>query len=239
MRAETGEDGRVHVSCWGRRHTFAGFPLPRQIRSAGSDLLAAPVQLVIRARGSGLKEIRSELDMVSAAKHEVRLAGTANVGTLELATQATMEYDGLIRFAPEVKPSKPTQVESAWLEIPLAARHATLMHRPGKWFDDPTCAGALPRDGWRAPSTAYLWLGDEERGLCWFAEDQAAWGLDPKRPGIEATRDGDVVRLRVWLVNATTRLAEPRSFTWASWPHPSSRGPRAGSGGDSAARAGQ
>ena len=24
---------------------------------------------------------------------------------------------------------------------------------------------------------------DEDRLLCWFAEDQAAWGLAPKRPG--------------------------------------------------------
>ncbi|MBM4082505.1 MAG: hypothetical protein FJ278_22560, partial [Planctomycetes bacterium] len=122
----------------------------------------------------------------------------------------------MIRFDMQLGGPTQAELDAAYLELPLAAKHATLMHHPppGPWFEDATCAGALPKNGWRAPNTWYLWLGDEERGLCWFAEDQAAWGLDPKKPGIEAVPDGNAVRLRVWLVNSPTKLAALRPFTW-------------------------
>ncbi|MCD6361119.1 MAG: hypothetical protein J7M38_09660, partial [Armatimonadetes bacterium] len=133
--------------------------------------------------------------------------------SLELTTR--IEFDGMCRFDLKVTPvadaQRPTELA---LQIPLAAGHATLMHHPGRWFDDQTCAGAVPDDGWQAPNTLWLWVGDEDRGLCWFAEDQAAWSLDPDRPGISLTPEGGRTVMRVALANVAGRLNAPRSFTW-------------------------
>ncbi|NOZ23260.1 MAG: LamG domain-containing protein [Planctomycetes bacterium] len=206
--------GYLRIRCWGREYDFDRLLLPCQIRSAHAYVLAKPIRLVIRSGGGDLPPGKNTFSDPVAAKHEVRLAGSAALGAITVETKVTVEYDGMTRFDMRLTPSQDVDVESAYIEIPIRAEHATLMHHPGRWFDDPTCAGALPKDGWRAPNTWYLWLGDEERGLCWFAEDQEAWGLDKEKPGIEVVRDGDVVRLRVYLINANTKLAKPREFTW-------------------------
>ena len=199
MAADTAADRSTMVKCWGRAHRFKGAPWPAQIHSAGADLLVAPVALVVNGeRQTG------QLRVVGNAPHEVRLVGD----TAKAKAQVLIEYDGMMRFDVELQAAK-----SAHLDIPIKAQYATLMHRPGHWFREPTCASAVPEDGWREPSTWYLWLGDEERGLCWFAEDQPAWALDSERPGIEVIPEGDVVRLRVHLIHDGTD-ADRSQFTW-------------------------
>jgi len=207
ITVEQDGEGEVGLSCWGRKYSFIGSPLPSQITSVGAGLLAGPIRLVVAKASQGEGRVR----VTAAEEHRARLSGSIATGAVRAKVDATFEFDGLARFDVTLGPSAP---DSAYIEIPLDAKHATLMHYPGTWFQDPTCAGALPKTGWRKPNTWYLWLGDEERGLCWFAEDQAAWGLDPERSGIEAIPDGDAVRLRVWLVNTATTLREPRTFTW-------------------------
>ena len=210
--------GRASVSCWGRTHTFDRSPWPTQIRSAGADLLAEPVRLVAQVGGQKLNmpgiAARSgrSVAVTRTAKHEVRLRGTAVADMASVTASVTIEYDGMMRFDTEVSAKAP--LDAAYIEIPLAASHASLIHRPGRWFRERTCASRLPKDGWREPSTWYLWLGDEDRGLCWFAEDQPAWGLDPKRAGIEVVPDGEVVRLRVHLIHTKGSGNGRRAFTW-------------------------
>ena len=209
MTVQTAAGGEVQLGCWGRTHHFRGSPFPAQITSAGEDLLAGPVRIVVNGEDPTMGRVRVD----RSAPHEVRLIGTATAGPCEITATVTAEYDGMMRFDVQLTPKRDGAVESAWLEIPLARPRATLIHHPGRWFEDPTCASALPKDGWRAPHTWYLWLGDEARGLCWFAEDQSIWGLDPNRPGIEAIPDRDVVRLRVWLASAGP-IREPVQRTW-------------------------
>ena len=38
------------------------------------------------------------------------------------------------------------------------------------------------------PLVPYIWLGGPERGLCWFAENDRDWSLDPDRPMLEIRR---------------------------------------------------
>jgi len=41
-----------------------------------------------------------------------------------------------------------------------------------------------------APFVPYIWLGGTERGICWFAENDRDWNLDPQRPALEIRRQG-------------------------------------------------
>ena len=209
---------RVAVACWGRTHTFDRSPWPTQIRSAGADLLAEPVRVVAELAGRRMslggrgEQAKGHIAVDAAAAHEVCLKGAAATPIASVTASVTIEYDGMMRFDTELSAKAP--LDAAYIEIPLAAAHASLIHRPGRWFREPTCAGALPKDGWSEPYTWYLWLGDEDRGLCWFAEDQPAWGLDPRRAGIEVVPDGEVVRLRVHLIHTKASGDGRRSFTW-------------------------
>ncbi|NLF68218.1 MAG: hypothetical protein GX575_04095 [Candidatus Anammoximicrobium sp.] len=56
----------------------------------------------------------------------------------------------------------------------------------------------------------YIWLGEEERGVSVFGENDRGWITDPKTPCQELVRRGDVLELRLNLVARRTTFAEPR-----------------------------
>jgi hypothetical protein len=199
------------VSCWGRSHDFGGAGILDGLTSAEAQLLAGPYDLL----ADGSPVAWDDLVLVEAADDYVAMTRTGRALGLTLELGARLEFDGMCRFDLKVTPAAGADRPSELLlQVPLVAEHATLMHHPGKWFDDQTCAGAVPDEGWEAPDTVWLWAGDEDRGLCWFAEDQAAWELGPDLPGISLIPEGDRTVMRVWLANVAGKLDAPRSFTW-------------------------
>jgi hypothetical protein len=65
-----------------------------------------------------------------------------------------------------------------------------------------------------APFVPYLWLGGPERGLCWFAENDRGWSLDPERPALEIRRQGEATALIVHLFTRPTVVTRPRTLTF-------------------------
>ena len=65
-----------------------------------------------------------------------------------------------------------------------------------------------------APFVPYIWLGGTERGICWFAENDRDWNLDPQRPALEIRRQGEATSLIVHLFTRPTSLTRPRTLTF-------------------------
>ncbi|HRT28244.1 MAG TPA: DUF6067 family protein [Kiritimatiellia bacterium] len=63
-----------------------------------------------------------------------------------------------------------------------------------------------------APFVPYIWLGGTERGICWFAENDRDWNLDPQRPALEIRRQGETTSLVVHLFTRPTSLTRPRTL---------------------------
>lgn len=78
-----------------------------------------------------------------------------------------------------------------------------------------------------APFVPYIWLGGPERGLCWFAENDRDWNLDPKNPALEIRRQGEVTSLIVHFINQPTPLTRPRAITFGLMATPAKPMPEA------------
>lgn len=65
-----------------------------------------------------------------------------------------------------------------------------------------------------APFVPYIWMGGTERGICWFAENDRDWNLDPQRPALEIRRQGETTSLVVHLFTRPTSLTRPRTLTF-------------------------
>lgn len=63
------------------------------------------------------------------------------------------------------------------------------------------------------PFVPYIWLGGPERGLCWFAENDRDWSLDPQRPTLEIRRQGAATSLVVRLATRPFDLTRARTIT--------------------------
>ena len=65
-----------------------------------------------------------------------------------------------------------------------------------------------------APFVPYMWLGGPERGLCWCAENDRDWSLDPQRPMLEIRRRGETTSLIVRFVTNPVALTRPRQIAF-------------------------
>ena len=64
---------------------------------------------------------------------------------------------------------------------------------------------------WLNSFVPYIWLGSEERGLAWFAENDSGWITakgDNAPPLQEIIREGGKVILKIYLINKPTRIRE-------------------------------
>lgn len=205
--------GRV-VNVWGRSYEFDGLPLPCTIRTAGASILAEPLRVVAVVNGSP-QEWKARHTSVSNRQPAAATIRTfAESEALNLAATVRTEYDGMVRSDLVIEPRQPVAIDSLALEVPLKAEHARyLYHFPGRWGSAYN-AGALPREGFTSAFRPFVWLGDEDRGLAWFAEsDQGFFPLDADDV-IEIRRAGDQVLLRIRIIGAARQVTEPLRYTF-------------------------
>ena len=114
------------------------------------------------------------------------------------------------------------KLDRLWLEIPLRAEAVTLFHmfpnsvisladgteRP---MGTMSASGAVPAQDTAMPFKALLWLGNEERGLGWYAENDRNWQPEDPNRAMELVRDGKQLILRV-------RLLDSQPKTWTADP---------------------
>jgi hypothetical protein len=73
---------------------------------------------------------------------------------------------------------------------------------------------------WKAPFKQYMWVGDHDRGLTWFTEDNDNWNISDGRKTLELFREDDVVEWRVHVVDAPMELETPLTITVGLQPTP-------------------
>ncbi|UCH34745.1 MAG: hypothetical protein JSV65_19885 [Armatimonadota bacterium] len=203
------------VNVWGREYRFDGGPFLTSAVSQDAALLAtAPI--VARVRWSGGEGIltgpRAELVELSPARAVLRAQAAA--GPFRTEADITVEFDGMIRTDFTVAAPAGTTIEHLALSIPLKAEYAKyLYHYPGRWGSAYN-AGALPPEGWRHSFKPVVWLGDEERGFCWFAETDEHWFPLDNEQAIEIRREGDAVILRLNVIASPRRLDGALSYSF-------------------------
>lgn len=215
-------EGNV-VSTVLRKHTMNGFGLWDQVESLGTPLLAE--RMLLLAPGEGQFAVpRATVRRVSevSAVEESRWSQ----GPVSARVLSEFDVDGMMRVTLDIQPRGQEPVERLDLFIPLREEIAKLMHVCGDGLRF-NYAGEVPKgEGvvWDSRKASrleiagtfipYIWLGDEERGIAWFADSDDGWILDDKKPALELIRRKGVVELRVHFINKHGPLPGPRRIVF-------------------------
>jgi hypothetical protein len=207
-------DGRkISVSCWGREYQFANAPLPTQILSQNEPLLQAPIALKVLAGGNELQWKNGAVKIISQSPEMVTLQGRANAptpqGNLELQTDISLAYDGVMTFATHFNAPAGFAPQSVQLEIPVRAQNALYRHRWAKQWTG--TSGNVPPEMGVVDKTAFApfsWLGDNERGLFWFCESGQNWPNFAAENALEVVRANNSVTMRFNLLGAGQTLPQ-------------------------------
>lgn len=232
-------DDNGGIKLIGRELQIAGSGWPAGIRSNGEQMLAAPVGVVLKANGQEIElQPMARPTIVKANDAMVETRGAVSGAGWQLATTIETQFDGMMKVTSNLSAPAGAEVEELRLEIPLASERAIFlgMWTGGRNFRGTTRYGLLPdKDGVlfssnrpgrrknakvRGSFIPYLFLGDDDRGLTWFAENDKGWTKSMEKAAIEVERRGDRTVLRLNLITAKTVLAGPRTFVFGLQPTP-------------------
>jgi hypothetical protein len=202
------------VRCWGREYFFGEAPLPQRLVTRARSVLAGPIRITGKAAGQPLEWQAKQVGFTSRspAKATWRYQGAA--AGLKLDIRAQVEFDGMMRIDARIGP-KGAALDELTLEIPVKAEHARYIHYSAvNWSGSDARSTGGETWEWHSRFMPYVWLGDEERGLAWFAESDEGWQLgDPDR-AIAVEKAGGVATLRVRFVDKPIALANALSLTF-------------------------
>lgn len=234
----------VSVVC--RDYTVDGLGLWRSVKAAGNvsagpprELLAAPMALKADS-GAGPVALQGKGSFTQERPNQVVYEGQASTPAVAVKTRCTTEVDGVMKVELTLAPgTQRRELKSLALEIPLQDRMAPLWHvtsttlRVNPAGATPAGQGVVwdsrqfPDGTWYGNFKCYLWLGAEERGLCWFADNDRGWELSvdeqhPERsaPCQELIRKNGVLTLRVNLVQKPVTITEPRTLVFGLMASP-------------------
>ncbi len=212
-----------------RRYRMNGFGLWDSVLSQGRELLAAPVRLRYETAdgAEGAWDV-GKASPVSAAPDRAVYRGEAVSDAVTVSAVSEIEMDGMMRVTLTLAPGlRGVPLKRLWLEIPVKAAEATLMHEDTGSLRR-NYSGAVPsgtgtvwraqrKDPWRNAFAGYVWVGGEERGLAWFAENDKGWITEKGqsgRPLQEIVREPGAVVIRVNLVNVPGAVTRPRELVF-------------------------
>ncbi len=205
------------ASVWGRTYDFTGSLFLKGVAIQGRQMLADPVRLVVE-KGNGKRVVYedAETTAVDLTERSVQFVAVGGDDDLTVSVTTTLEFDGCAWLEVKVLPKRPVAFERLWLEVPCRREEA----RCFSYFVDKESGsncGKVPEAGIAETFRPYVWLGDVDRGLCWFVEDHREWYI--KEPAtttmtlIDTKLDSDATVMRIKLGEEKgARLDAPMRF---------------------------
>lgn len=192
---------------WNRTYTLGEGGLVSQMTSAGRDLLQAPLSLQVLLGGKIQNLSFGAAEVVEQHSGKLKLRRVAQAPGCRVTATISMEYDGMVWVDLDVVADG--DVERLTVEIPFRKEFSEYIHYIGApykyesqnlaWNSN---SATLPRPGeiLDLGFKTYVWIGNTEAGLQWFAEsDESWWPLD-RGNAIQIAREKDgsaVLRLNV------------------------------------------
>lgn len=206
----------TEIDCTRRQYAIDGLGLPRQIVSNGGNVLTGPARIVVTLGGREIVvPTGDKLDITSRQDWRIEFEGQSQTDTLGFSVKGWMEQDGLVSLDLTFAPlHEPVKIDALRVEWPVDDSLGNWMQCIGGIGGNygPRTIGKVPDgDGkvWdtlaigRAGSKMItgnwynnVWVGNDQRGLCWFGDSDKGWVPSDDLPAHELDRSGGTLTLR-------------------------------------------
>lgn len=189
------------VSVWSRNYDFSGTALINTIDASGGQLLAAPLQLQIKVDGkAGVLKFNPPAVQQKAQGRIILKRDSSAFNGVKASVEYAVEYDGMVFCKLILLPSG-KKIDNLVLAVPYSKETAAFIHYVGaptayESQDLPKNSNSMALDS--KPGIVYksgfktnIWIGNNNRGLLWFAESEQCWWPKERGNMIEAVRKTD------------------------------------------------
>ncbi len=201
------------ISVWGRDYDLSGNSLVDSIKANGGQLLSAPLQIQIETEGKrGILAFAAPAVQQQAAGRIVLTRDSSEFNGIKASIEYAVEYDGMMFCKLTILPAG-KKISKLIASIPYSKETAAFIHYVGaptayESQDLPknSCSmklGEKPGAVFQSGFKTNIWIGNNERGLLWFAESEQYWWPKDRNNMIEAVRNPDgTVNLNLNLATA-------------------------------------
>ena len=219
------------VSVWGRTMHVGSAGLCSQISAQGQDILAAPMSLIAQTDAGAIQSTPADLHVQSSAENRAVIQASSKLGDIDIQSTVTTEFDGMYKVQLTLAPTHSQNLKSLKLVVPIKPEFASYFHACGEGIRYGFSYGYLPFEKtgqlWNSKQVdgqpmlvgsfiPYVWVGNDQAGLCWFADGDEGWVPNDDQPAIEIRRDSaQSVDLVFNLISSNFTLDQPRTITFA------------------------
>ncbi|MGC8977143.1 MAG: glycoside hydrolase domain-containing protein [Candidatus Ratteibacteria bacterium] len=225
-------DGR-EFEIWGRKYLIGENGLFERILASGGNgyenILSGKVEVIGKKGEKELKIDGSKLNILNENEGKVEIESNGKLENLDVKTKGVLEYDGWYEVYMEIIPKGKAEIDQLILNIPLWKNADTIYiqragdGRRGNKF------GALPEGTgliWESKELLpfYDWgsfvpivfVGNGDKGLWWFAEENRDWTMSDKKSAVEIYRreNGDI-ELKINIIADKTLIDKKRKIHFA------------------------
>lgn len=221
------------VEVWGRVMTIGAAGLPSRIVSADRNVLAAPASLQVKMEDGRTAEAEgAKIKQVSGADFRYVADVASKLGNIDVTSRVTVEYDGMYKVEITLTPKGAVKVCSLKMKVPIGPETGEYIYGKAEDIRSGFDMRFIPKEGegviWdcRKVGTSamaagsfipYVWVGNTQRGLCWFADNDQGWTPDANTPAVQLVRPaaGGPVNLVFNFISAETMIDQPRTIVFA------------------------
>ncbi len=223
--------GGTVVTCTRREYQLDGLGLPKQIVSNGGNVLTSPARIIVTVGGKEhVVPTTGNVKFTSSKDWRLEFTGApASAAGLNFTVNGWMEQDGLVNldltYAPAgsvvaAAPGAAVLIEDLRVEWPVddslgnwmsciggvggnyAPRTIDKVHAgTGQVWDTLSGIGKAGSKMLVGNWENNLWVGNDQRGLCWFGDSDQGWVPNDATPAHSLFRDGKSVIIRNHLIN--------------------------------------
>lgn len=216
-----------YAGVYSRTYRFGSSIFLDQVNAVGKDILASSVALKGTIDSKPLKWRMSSWKLQKSLGHKAIYVGKAVSQAFAVDVTTTIEYDGMMRMDWTLSPIGGKQVvKDLQFVVPVKrsiARSFMQYNVEGYSFNDQTTwnrSGDVTDAGWKCKFTPFFWLGDQERGIQWFAENRSGWTPADKEKAIEVLADKNAANLVLHISDGERVFDKPVSFTFGLMASP-------------------
>ncbi len=177
----------VSIATWGRVYKWRNSIFPSAITSNKIAMLSSPISLTID--GKIVSGGKTTLSKSSSARSE--LDSIIEAPNYKISNKAWVEYDGLLWNT--VKITARQNLNKIQLKIQLPQKTAKFLHAAAGGFGASGGFTSNVQEKQKFKFYPVIWLGDQERGLSWFAESTEGWKTSIKQPIKIFKKEGNTV----------------------------------------------
>lgn len=200
------------VTMWGRVYEL-GQLLPAQITNQSQAMFQSSPRLILVVGGVQFDVSGGTPRFGLVREDRIAFSGVSRIGPLQVSCVGWLEFDGVLRVDLTLAAEKPVTVEHVGIEFYFVPEVAKYLHAHTFWgdFDNlavPNKVGETIQFPWRS----MWWLGDDDRGLSVFTENNFDWTPE-NSSAVEIVRADDAIVLRFNIWSTPVELRDERHLT--------------------------